>query len=142
MRERLKADIKRYYPAAIALLIYNVIARKIFHAFCPFLIATGFPCAGCGMTRAAFFILTGRMQRGMRLNPAAPMWILFILWFLGIRYLKGHAPKCANLILAAIALITLGIYVYRMAYFFPGSPPLVFYRNNLISRVLTRSFLN
>lgn len=136
MRDRLKADVKRYYPAAIALLIYNLIARKIFHAFCPFLIATGFPCAGCGMTRAAFFILTGRIKRGLLLNPSAPIWIIFIIWFLGSRYLRGRTPKHAKLILAAIAIITLGIYAYRMANFFPGSPPLVFYRNNLISMVL------
>lgn len=138
MGKRLINDIKTFYPAVIVFLLYNIIARKIFHAYCPFLIATGFPCAGCGMTRAVFYILTGRIKRGMNLNPAAPMWILFLLWFFVERYVRGRTPKYIKTVLALVVLITLGIYLYRMINFFPGNPPLVFYRNNLISRFLRR----
>lgn len=138
MIERLTKDIKAFYPAVIVFGIYNVVARKIFHAYCPFLILTGFPCAGCGMTRAIFFILTGRIKRGMALNPAAPMWILFLVWFFIERYLRGRTPKYTKIVLAAVVLVTVGIYVYRMVNFFPGNPPLVFYRNNMISRFVKR----
>lgn len=136
MKERIKKDIKSFYPAVILLIIYNIIVRKMFHAFCPFLITTGFPCAGCGMTRAVFFILTGRIKRGISLNPAAPMWIIFLIWVLVERYLRGRIPKHVKAVLAVVVLITLGIYIYRMVNSFPGSPPLVFYKNNLISRIL------
>lgn len=136
MKDRLKKDLKTFYPAAIVLVIYNITVRKIFHAYCPFLIATGFPCAGCGMTRAVFFILTGEMKRGMSLNPAAPLWIIFLIWLFVERYLRGRTSKHVKAALAAVVLVTFGIYIYRMINFFPGSPPLVFYRNNLISRAL------
>lgn len=136
MKDRLKKDLKTFYPAVIVYAIYNIIVRKIFHAYCPFLIATGFPCAGCGMTRAAFFILTGQIKRGMPLNPAVPLWLIFLLWFFIERYLRGRTPKHVKAVLAAVVLITFGIYIYRMIKFFPGNPPLVFYRNNLISRAL------
>lgn len=136
MKDRLKKDLKTFYPAAIVLVIYNIIVRKIFHAYCPFLIATGFPCAGCGMTRAVFFILKGEIKRGMSLNPAAPLWIIFLIWLFGERYLRGRTSKHVKAALAVVVLVTLGIYIYRMINFFPGSPPLVFYRNNLISRAL------
>lgn len=136
MIERLIKDMKAFYPAAIAFGIYNIVVRKIFHAYCPFLILTGFPCAGCGMTRAVFFILTGQIKRGMALNPAAPMWILFLICFFAERYVRGRTPKYIKVMLAMIVLITFGIYLYRMINFFPGSPPLVFYRNNVISRLL------
>lgn len=129
-------DIKAFYPAVIVFVMYNFVVRKIFHAYCPFLITTGFPCAGCGMTRAVFYILTGRIKRGMALNPAAPMWIVFLLWFFAERYLRGRTPKYVKAVLAMVVVITFGIYLYRMIHFFPGSPPLVFYRNNLISRAL------
>lgn len=138
MIKRLAKDIKAFYPAVIAFGIYNFVVRKIFHAYCPFLILTGFPCAGCGMTRAIFFILTGRIKRGMALNPAAPMWILFLLWFFIERYFRGRTPKYTKVVLAVVVLVTFGIYVYRMVNFFPGSPPLVFYRNNIISRIMKR----
>ncbi len=136
MGKRLMNDIKAFYPAVIVFVMYNFVVRKIFHAYCPFLITTGFPCAGCGMTRAVFYILTGRIKRGMALNPAAPMWIVFLLWFFAERYLRGRTPKYVKAVLAMVVVITFGIYLYRMIHFFPGSPPLVFYRNNLISRAL------
>lgn len=136
MKERIKKDIRNFYPAVIAFVIYNLMVRSIFHAYCPFLIATGFPCPGCGMTRAVFYLLAGQIKRGMALNPAAPLWIGFIICFFTERYLRGRTPKYLKILLAVVVLITVGIYFYRMAHFFPGSPPLVFYRNNLISRVL------
>lgn len=138
MIRRLKNDIKTFYPALLVFALYNIIVRTVFHAYCPFLIVTGFPCAGCGMTRAVFYILTGRVKRGMDLNPAAPMWILFLLWFFAEWYVRGHTPRHVKTVLAMVVLVTFGIYLYRMINFFPGSPPLVFYRNNLISRVLRR----
>lgn len=138
MMEQIIKDIKNFYPAAIVFGIYNIAVRKLFHAYCPFLIFTGFPCAGCGMTRAVFYILTGRFRRGMALNPAAPMWILFLIWFFMERYLRRRTPKHVKAVSAAVVLVTVGIYAYRMVNFFPGSPPLVFYRNNIISRLVRR----
>lgn len=136
MKERLKRDIKDFYPALIAYLIYNIVVRTIFHAYCPFLITTGFPCPGCGMTRAVFYLLTGRIKRGMSLNPAAPLWMLLIAWFFIERYLRGRTLKYVKIGLAVIVLVTFGIYLYRMVLFFPGSPPLGFNGENLISRAL------
>lgn len=134
--ERIWNDIKRFRAAILALFLYNVIARSVFHAFCPQLILTGFPCAGCGMTRAVFYILTGRFARGMHLNPAAPLWILFLVWFFGNRYIRGSHPKSTQLWLGLVCFATLAIYLYRMLNFFPGEPPLVYYRNNLLRRLL------
>lgn len=134
----MKNDIKAFYPAVIVFGIYNIVVRKIFHAYCPFLIFTGFPCAGCGMTRAVFYILTGRVKRGMALNPAAPMWILFLIWLFYERYVRGRVPKYVKAVLAVVVLVTFAIYLYRMINYFPGSPPLVFYRNNIISRLMRR----
>ena len=74
----------------------------------------------------------------MDLNPAAPMWILFLLLFFAERYLRGRTPKYIKALLAVIVLVTFGIYLYRMINFFPGSPPLVFYRNNIISRLMRK----
>lgn len=136
--ERIWRDIKDLRAAIVALLLYNVIVRSVFHAFCPQLILTGFPCAGCGMTRAVFYILTGRFARGMQLNPAAPLWILFLACFFGNRYIRGIHPKSTQLWLGLVCFATLAIYLYRMLNFFPGEPPLVYYRNNILRRLLTR----
>lgn len=136
--ERIWKDVKNFRVAILALILYNVATRSVFHAYCPQLILTGFPCAGCGMTRAVFYILTGQFVRGMRLNPAAPFWILFLVWFLINRYLRGVCPKSTTLWLSIVCAATLGIYLYRMFHFFPGEPPLVYYRNNILRRIFVR----
>lgn len=132
---RMWEDIKTYRVALAAFIIYNIIVRLVFHAFCIQLIITGIPCAGCGMTRAVFYIMTGRFARGMRLNPAAPLWIALAGWFFWNRYVHGTCPKKTNIFFGAVCAVTLAIYVYRMANCFPGEPPMVYYRNNLIRRI-------
>lgn len=136
--ERIWKDIKNFRVAILALILYNVFARSVFHAYCPQLILTGFPCAGCGMTRAVFYILTGSFARGMRLNPAAPLWILFLGWFMLNRYLRGVSPKSVYVWLGLVCAATLMIYLYRMLQYFPGEPPLVYYRNNILRRVVAK----
>ena len=133
--KRIWKDIKDYRAAILVLVLYNLIARSVFHAFCPQLILTGFPCAGCGLTRAVFNILTGRFARGLQLNPAAPLWILFLVWFFGNRYLRGAYSKKTTLLLGLVCAATFGIYLYRMLHFFPGESPMVYYRNNILRRV-------
>lgn len=133
--DRICRDIRDFRGAILALVLYNVAARIVFHAFCPQLILTGFPCAGCGMTRAVFFILTGRFARGMRLNPAAPLWLLFLGWFFINRYLRGVRPKRMTLWLGLVCAATLAVYLYRMINCFPGEPPMVYYRDNILRRI-------
>ena len=133
---RAAKDIKDYYIAIILFIAYNIIVRKIFHAFCPFWIITGFPCAGCGMTRAVFYLLTGRFSRAMNLNPAALLWLAFIIWFFYMRYVKGKTPRRAMMWLGIVCAATLAIYMYRMIIYFPSYPPLVYNRRNLMLRFI------
>lgn len=133
---RIFQDIRKFRTAALVFAVYNIVIRKIFGAFCPQLIITGFPCAGCGMTRAVFYILTSRFERGLRLNPAAVFWIVFLVWYGWNRYVRGIRPKNAMRWLGMVGVVTLLIYLYRMANFFPGDPPMVYYRNNIIRRLI------
>ena len=134
--EILRKDLRDFKAAIFALVLYNVLARSLFHAFCPQLILTGFPCAGCGMTRAVFYILTGQFSRGMNLNPAAPLWILFLFWFFFNRYARGVYSKSTPFWLGVVCVVTLAVYGYRMLYCFPGEPPMVYYRNNMMRKFL------
>lgn len=135
--KRIWADVKNYYIGIIALLIYSVIVRNVFHAFCPLLIITGFPCAGCGMTRAMYCIMTGQFVRAADLNPAAFFWLLWFIFFAIERYILGRNSKWVMLMLGGVCAITLIIYLYRMTTQFPGTPPMTFYRKNVLSKYST-----
>lgn len=133
---RIGRDIKEYRWIVIAFVLWNIIVRTIFHAFCPFLIIFGIPCAGCGMTRAMWFILTGQVERGIRLNPSAPVWLFFLGYIFVMRYVFGKKIKGIYILLGIAVVISMGIYIYRMVTLFPGNPPLVFYYNCIMERVL------
>lgn len=131
---RIINDLLNYKWAIVFLGLYNVCVRYFFKAYCPMLIFCGLPCAGCGMTRAIFYIMTGRVKRGMVLNPAAPLWILFFFYAFINRYLREKKGKIFYLILSIACVMTIAMYLYRMLTQFPGNPPMVFYKNNFISR--------
>ena len=44
--ERLWIDIREYGIAVVLFLLYMIVVNLIFHAFCPVVIITGFPCPG------------------------------------------------------------------------------------------------
>ena len=133
---RIWQDVKQYWIAVILFTLLNICVRKLFHVFCPMLIITGIPCAGCGMTRAVYYILTGRFKRGMALNPSSPLWIIWIFIFIFRRYIMGNKWKHVYGYLAAVAAITIIIYMVRIITEFPGDPPMVYYRNNILSRFI------
>ena len=135
--KRISSDIKNYYIAILLFVALNIVVRKVFRAFCPFLIVTGLPCAGCGMTRAVFCFLTGQFERGMNLNPAAPLWILWIAAFVINRYILGKNSKWIRVLLGMVVVITLVIYLYRMLTQFPSYPPMTYYRNNIMAKYNT-----
>lgn len=139
MFRRVWKDIKNFRAAIFIFLLYQIIARSVFHAFCPQLILTGFPCAGCGLTRAVLCILQGQFVRGLRLNPAAPLWICFLSWFFINRYVRGVYDKRTAVWLCLVCVVTFAIYVYRMRCCFPGEPPLVYYRNNILRKIFSEN---
>lgn len=132
---RIWNDIKQYCWLLIAFVMWNVMIRSVYHAFCPILIFFGIPCAGCGMTRAIWFILTGQFERGMRLNPAAPLWICALIYVIVMRYLLGKKVKGIYMCLGIVVITSFVIYVYRMLTLFPGNPPLVFHRNCVLEQI-------
>ena len=133
--KRMGKDIRQYKWAVPAFLIYYVVIKTIFHAFCPFLILTGLPCPGCGTTRALAFIFMGQPGRAWRMNPCAFLWVLFGIYFFYKRYVRGEAVKGAVKLLAAMAALMILVYMYRLATEFPGYPPMTFRRDNILNRI-------
>lgn len=131
---RIGKDVKQYKWSAAAFLVYYLAVRTVFHAFCPLLILTGFPCPGCGITRAVLCILTGQFARAWHLNPCAYLWVFFALWFIYRRYIIGWSVKGAAQGLAVIAAVMIAVYLFRMISEFPGHPPMTFKRDNMLNR--------
>lgn len=112
--KRIKQDIKNIYPIIVALIFYWIVTQIMFQTFCPFRIILGIPCAGCGMTRAIIYLITGDIETAMQMNSAAPFWMVFFIYFFWKRYIVGGEKKSIMAGLIIVCIITLVIYLERI----------------------------
>lgn len=131
---RIKHDIKDLWMAIIVLVVYTVLVNVIFHAFCPMVIVTGLPCPGCGMTRALFYLATGRLHQSIQMNPMGIPIACIILYFCWNRYIIGKKAKGMMLLVVVSIVLLLIVYVWRMYCFFPNRVPYVYAQNNVLSK--------
>lgn len=141
--KRVWADFLEYRIVLLVFSIYYIFMHVVFHAFCPLVMVTGFPCAGCGMTRAVLFMLTGQFARSWNLNPMALPVILFAVYCLGTRYLFGRKIKGFQTGIILLLILMLCSYAYRMYTVFPNRPPYVYTTGNFLENNLPyyREFL-
>lgn len=130
--KRISRDFRKWYLFFLLFFLYDVMVHLYFRAFCPVVILTGFPCPGCGTTRAIICILTGQFQRAWNLNPTAFAWVAFVCWCFYWRYWCGKEIKQLKYIVIMIAICMFLIYVYRMATSFPSYAPMTYTRNNVL----------
>lgn len=123
---RITADLWNYKEVIIIFLAYYIFVHAVFRAFCPLVLMTGLPCAGCGMTRAVFFMLTGQFYRSWLLNPMALPVILFAGYCMIFRYVFGKKVKGFKAGLIILCLGMLAAYAWRMYTVFPERPPYVY----------------
>lgn len=133
---RITIDLKEFRWAPLAVLIYYLLMHVIFDAFCPMLILTGIPCAGCGLTRAVLFLLSGQLRRALSINPSILPVLIFLLYCGYYRYVRGRKIKGAGIALCILIVCMLVIYGYRMYLYFPNRAPYVYMDNNIAARLL------
>ena len=83
-------DLWNIRIAILVFAIYFVIGRKFLYSLCPMVIMTGFPCPGCGLTRAMFMVLRGDFAGAWKMHPFIYGVIILVGWF-GVREI--HTEK-------------------------------------------------
>lgn len=87
---------------------------------CPFALGTGIACPGCGMTRAASWMLRGDFSSAVAYHPLVPAIALLALggwiWFLLRK--TGRVQQMSNRLLNGVLIATsvalLGVWVARL----------------------------
>ena len=128
--ERLKRDMKQYGPGLLAAVALYFLVHAVCDAFCPSVLITGFPCPGCGITRAVLYLLKGQFARSWALNPAAVFWVIWALLF------AFERSKIFGWAACGIVLFMVMAYLIRMNLYFPDRPPYVYTRDNLFAKLL------
>ena len=137
---RIIKDLRRNAAFIIILAVLWGILNLLFHRFCPVVLICGYPCPGCGITRAFWAFVTLHPVKAFHYNPVYPLWLAVLLAAFWIRYIKGKSLKGLYYPLLFTGVITLLVYIYRMIFIFPGDEPMVYVHENLFS--IIRSFFN
>lgn len=116
------AIIMLLFPLYIYLFSFESIITD--QSLCPFKMATGLPCPGCGITKSFVFIYDGNLTQSFYYHlfgPFAFAFCLLLILILGFELIsKKEFPKSIffNIKVAYLLASTLGIYhLIRLFYF-------------------------
>ena len=135
--KRVKADIVNIKYIALIIVIYLVVIRTVFKAVCPMVIITGLPCPGCGMTRSLISFLQFRFKESFVYNPCLIVWLFLVAYWGFCRYFAGRKPRYFTVAAVMTGLITIVVYIIRMALMFPSEPPLTYMYDNFLARIFS-----
>ena len=129
-------DMKHAKWAILLVFAYFVLLRKIFVTTCPMVLITGLPCPGCGMTRAFFRFLHLDFSGAWEIHPFIYPFLIFVIWFGIRRYIYGiDDTEKVWKIAAAIGILMILFYIWRMLRYFPGNPPMSYYYGNELLKI-------
>jgi hypothetical protein len=82
---------------------------------CPVAAATGYPCPGCGLTRATLALLRGHVHEAVAFHPLAPVLMPVLAGFVGyaaVRYVRvGRWPAMQGPAAGRMAAVVLALWV-------------------------------
>lgn len=131
-------DIWTLRYAILVFAVYVFMGRYMFYSICPVVNITGFPCPGCGMTRAVFAVCRGDFAFAWKLHPFVYVLIGYVVIFAFRRYVLQKEVKSMIQYLIVIAVAMIGYYIYRMIRFFPGEAPMSYYYGSILYQLLKR----
>ena len=114
--------IKKYYIFILAFAAYILITYLLKIPNCPVKLLCGYPCPGCGMTRAGFSIFQLDFKEALNYNPLIYLlpFVLIIIIFKEKSFFKKIYKS--NIFWISLLVLVLGIYVYRMIEVYPEYP--------------------
>lgn len=129
-------DIRSAKWVIILIIAYFAFMKKFLYSLCPMVVVTGFPCPGCGMTRAAFCLIHLKFVEAFRLHPFIYVLLGYAVIFGWNRYIRlqkmGKRLKTGLIVIMGAMIL---FYIWRMAIYFPGDSPMSYYYGNLIAKI-------
>lgn len=127
--------VKKYYILIIIFLMYIIITYSFNMPNCIIKLICGYPCPGCGLTRAGFSLLRLDFYQAFNFNPliyVVPLVILVIIYKDCLFFNKIYLSK---LFWFGLLLLVLGLYIYRMIVVYPDVP-MNYESDNLIKSII------
>jgi len=133
---RIKKDVVGNRVGISAFVGIFVLFLVLFGDVCPSQILFGFPCPGCGLTRAGVLVLKFQFARAWQMHPFIYVWLCFAIYICYKRYIRGRKVKGIIPMVIVITLAMVVFYVYRMIYFYPEVEPMIQQNDSLYHSVM------
>ncbi|WP_294401166.1 DUF2752 domain-containing protein [uncultured Clostridium sp.] len=122
------------YDVMLIVIIFLILTRFT----CLIKLITGFPCPGCGMTRAYLSMLNLNFKDAWNYHS--------LFWFIppvGVFIILADKPlfdsrKKEVIFLILVFSITFSVYIYRLIMLFPNTPPMDYNKNSLFYIIYTK----
>lgn len=135
--KKLLDDIKSARWAIILIIAYFAFLKNYLYTICPVVLLSGYPCPGCGMTRAMFKVLRFDFAGAWEMHPFIyPIGILFVLFCISRYLLAGKYMRFVKWFMIVIAVGMVVFYIYRMITMFPDVSPMTYYHGNYFNRLM------
>ncbi len=135
---RIMKDIIFFRWLIIVVLAVFVLFFALFHKNCIFSLLIGYPCPGCGLSRAFLCVVTFHFKEAFFYNPSIYLAAVIAIYFCICRYVLDTRPKYLTPMCIAAGVISIIIYIIRMYYMYPDIAPMTYYENNLLKNILNR----
>ena len=105
-----RKDMLEFVKCIIAIIVvYGIFT--VLGIGCPIKYMTGVSCAGCGMTRAWFYLLQGDIERAFSYHPLFVIPVLFVILVLFKKKIPKSVYKGSIAVMIALFMI---VYIARM----------------------------
>ncbi|MBS6183768.1 MAG: DUF2752 domain-containing protein [Clostridium celatum] len=102
---------------------------KITGSICLIRGLTGVPCPSCGMSRAIIAFINGDIINAFKFHPL--FWLPFILFVLIV-----FRRKFFKQIIIGAIILTMIVYIFRMAMFFPNIDPMKYNEKSILNQII------
>jgi len=121
---RIKKDIVKNRVEISLFCGIFILFFVIFKDVCPTQILFGFPCPGCGLTRAGVLLLRFRFAQAWQMHPFIYSWLFLAVYLCYNRYIRGRKAKALVPLMIGITIAMVLFYIYRMYRYYPDVEPL------------------
>jgi hypothetical protein len=117
------------------ILAYSIFSWTFLGTSCVFASTIGFPCPGCGATRALAALATGDVIGSLRLFPMLIPSLAAIYTYAALWFISGRIPIWMEKILLALAVLLIAVFAIRMFILFPGDAPMTYNYKAVLPRL-------
>ncbi|MHB1483326.1 MAG: DUF2752 domain-containing protein [Saccharofermentanales bacterium] len=128
--------IVKYRAPIFAMAAFSVFGMIIAGTPCLIRVVTGFPCPGCGLTRATLALLNLDFKSALVFNP-----MVFFIWpliiFLIYLYIsRKNQMKIFTPVFISFGVLMISVFVIRMIIYYPDSTLLTYDYNSIFGRMI------